>query len=66
MAREVGRGLPFIPKRIFMIFDVPSNEVRGEHAHKECHELERLQAARRHPGMNSPPLAIDVSIDKGE
>ncbi len=38
-AREVGRGLPFIPKRYFVIFDVPSKEVRGEHAHKECHQL---------------------------
>ncbi len=39
MAREVGRGLPFEPKRVFVILDVPSKEVRGEHAHKECHQL---------------------------
>lgn len=39
IAREVGRGLPFEPKRVFVIFDVPSKEVRGEHAHKECHQL---------------------------
>ena len=38
-AREVGHGLPFEPKRYFVILDVPTKEVRGEHAHKECHQL---------------------------
>lgn len=31
--------VPFSPKRYFMIYDVPSKEVRGEHAHKECHQF---------------------------
>lgn len=26
--------IPFIPKRYFMVYDVPSKETRGEHAHK--------------------------------
>lgn len=38
-AREIGRGLPFAPRRCFTIFDVPSKEVRGEHAHHTCHQL---------------------------
>jgi UDP-2-acetamido-3-amino-2,3-dideoxy-glucuronate N-acetyltransferase len=38
-ARELGKGLPFLPKRYFIITGVPSKEVRGEHAHKECHQL---------------------------
>lgn len=38
-AREIGRGLPFVPRRCFTIFDVPSKEVRGEHAHRQCHQL---------------------------
>jgi UDP-2-acetamido-3-amino-2,3-dideoxy-glucuronate N-acetyltransferase len=36
IAREVGNGLPFTPARCFMIFDVPTKEVRGEHAHYQC------------------------------
>jgi acetyltransferase-like isoleucine patch superfamily enzyme len=32
---EYDKHLPFIPKRYFVIFDVPSIEVRGEHAHRE-------------------------------
>ena len=39
LARELGSGLPFQPSRMFVIFDVPSKEVRGEHAHRECHQL---------------------------
>jgi len=36
---EYGKGLPFQPKRCFMVFDVPSREVRGEHAHKTLDQL---------------------------
>lgn len=31
--------LPFLPKRYFLVFDVPSQDVRGEHAHHECHQF---------------------------
>ena len=34
---EFGRSIPFEPKRYFLVFDVPSREVRGEHAHRACH-----------------------------
>lgn len=36
---EVGQYLPFIPERYFLVYDVPSQFVRGEHAHKECHQF---------------------------
>ncbi len=39
VAREVGAGLPFVPKRCFMVMDVRSKEVRGEHAHRRCEQL---------------------------
>lgn len=35
---EWEKQLPFIPKRMFWVFEVPSREVRGEHAHKEQHQ----------------------------
>jgi dTDP-4-dehydrorhamnose 3,5-epimerase-like enzyme len=31
---EYGQCLPFVPKRYFLVFDVPSVSIRGEHAHK--------------------------------
>lgn len=36
---EYGQYLPFIPKRYFLVFDVASKEIRGEHAHKELHQF---------------------------
>jgi acetyltransferase-like isoleucine patch superfamily enzyme len=36
---EFDRNIPFSPKRYFMVFDVPSVETRGEHAHKDCHQF---------------------------
>jgi UDP-2-acetamido-3-amino-2,3-dideoxy-glucuronate N-acetyltransferase len=36
---EIRQHLPFEPKRFFVVFDVPSREVRGEHAHRELHEF---------------------------
>ncbi|WP_308445850.1 WxcM-like domain-containing protein [Chitiniphilus purpureus] len=31
--------VPFQPNRYFMVFDVPSKDVRGEHAHKVCEQF---------------------------
>jgi len=39
IARETGKGLPFVPRRCFLVLDVPSKEVRGEHAHRTCEQL---------------------------
>jgi acetyltransferase-like isoleucine patch superfamily enzyme len=36
---ELGKELPFQPKRFFVIFDVPSRQVRGEQAHRELHQF---------------------------
>lgn len=36
---EYGDLLPFVPKRYFLVFDVPSKDVRGEHAHKDLHQF---------------------------
>lgn len=33
-----GEGLPFTPRRFFTVFDVPSAETRGSHAHRECEQ----------------------------
>jgi UDP-2-acetamido-3-amino-2,3-dideoxy-glucuronate N-acetyltransferase len=36
---EFDRSIPFAAKRYFMVFDVPSVETRGEHAHRVCHQF---------------------------
>jgi dTDP-4-dehydrorhamnose 3,5-epimerase-like enzyme len=36
---EFGDNLPFIPKRIFCVYEVTGERIRGEHAHRECHQI---------------------------
>ena len=37
-ACEFAADLPFVPLRFFAVFGVPSTRVRGEHAHRTCHQ----------------------------
>jgi carbonic anhydrase/acetyltransferase-like protein (isoleucine patch superfamily) len=52
---EFDREIPFLPKRYFLVFDVPTAETRGEHAHKICHQF--LIAVRG---------SVNVVADDGE
>ena len=36
---EFEKTVPFIPKRYFLSFEVPSEETRGEHAHRHCKQF---------------------------
>jgi acetyltransferase-like isoleucine patch superfamily enzyme/dTDP-4-dehydrorhamnose 3,5-epimerase-like enzyme len=36
---EFERSIPFAARRYFLVFDVSSREVRGEHAHRACHQF---------------------------
>jgi dTDP-4-dehydrorhamnose 3,5-epimerase-like enzyme len=36
---EYEETLPFLPKRYFIVFDVPEGETRGGHAHRTSHQL---------------------------
>lgn len=36
---EFERSIPFAARRYFVVFDVPSVETRGEHAHRACHQF---------------------------
>lgn len=36
---EFPRDIPFSPKRYFLVFNVPSEKTRGEHAHHQCHQF---------------------------
>lgn len=56
---EYSKHLPFIPKRYFVIYGVPTKEVRGEHAHKTTHQfLVCLQG--------SVHIVVDNGIDQDE
>ena len=36
---EFGRDIPFDVKRYFLVYDVPTVEIRGEHAHLRCKQF---------------------------
>ncbi len=36
---QPGGGFPFAPHRVFLVHGVPSNHVRGEHAHRVCEQF---------------------------
>src|SRR5204863_9871329 len=36
---EFPRQVPFVPKRYFVVFEAPGKDVRGEHAHRQCHQF---------------------------
>ena len=36
---EFPKEIPFEPKRFFLVFNVPSEKTRGEHAHRTCHQF---------------------------
>lgn len=38
-AGEFKNDIPFEPKRYFLVFNVPSEKTRGEHAHHKCHQF---------------------------
>jgi hypothetical protein len=51
---EGGHHVPFEIKRVFYLYDVPTGEDRGAHAHKELHQFLVCLAG-----------SFDVSIDDG-
>jgi hypothetical protein len=36
---EYGAQVPFVPLRYFAMLDVPAGKVRGDHAHRACHQF---------------------------
>lgn len=36
---QLGDQLPFVPRRYFLLFDVPEGAIRGAHAHYELHQF---------------------------
>jgi UDP-2-acetamido-3-amino-2,3-dideoxy-glucuronate N-acetyltransferase len=54
-AGEFPAQVPFMPKRYFFVFDVPGKDVRGEHAHRSCHQF--LVCARG---------SVSVVVDDGQ
>ena len=61
---EFGQQIPFAPQRYFVVYGVPSREVRGEHAHRVCHQflicLRGSCAVVADDGENRVEVLLDV------
>ena len=61
---EFDRQVPFLPRRYFLVFGVPSREIRGEHAHHKCHQflicLRGSCAVVADDGMNKIEISLDA------
>jgi acetyltransferase-like isoleucine patch superfamily enzyme len=60
---EIHQSLPFSAARYFLVFGVPSREVRGEHAHRELHQfliaVHGSCAVRLFDGERSDEITLD-------
>lgn len=65
---EFPKDIPFEPKRYFLVFNVPSEKTRGEHAHHQCHQflicVKGSCAVVVDDGQNRTEVLLD-SLDKG-
>jgi UDP-2-acetamido-3-amino-2,3-dideoxy-glucuronate N-acetyltransferase len=58
-AEMPGPAIPFTPARWFMVYDVPSREIRGEHAHRICEQFLICVSGR-------VSVAVDDGRNRGE
>lgn len=59
LAAEFGQHLPFEVRRVFFVMNVPADHIRGEHAHRECHQL--LVCLQ-----GSVTVTVDNGLDRAE
>jgi UDP-2-acetamido-3-amino-2,3-dideoxy-glucuronate N-acetyltransferase len=61
---EFDESFPFHPKRYFIISGVPSGEIRGEHAHKACHQFLMCAYGRCSVSVDDGSKRLEVQLDK--
>ncbi len=61
---EVQGQLPFAVDRFFLVYDVASQELRGEHAHRRCHQLIVATAGAVSVLTDNGTELIEVRIDE--
>jgi len=64
MVTEFSSDLPFVPNRAFFVYGVPSEDVRGEHAHKECSQFLVCLAGSVHVVVDDGEKMREIRLDK--
>lgn len=63
-AGEFERQVPFAARRYFLVFDVPSEDVRGEHAHRKCHQFLLCVRGRCRIAVDDGAARADIALDR--
>lgn len=63
---EFTTEFPFAPARFFAIYNVPSREVRGEHAHKQCHQMLCCVRGSCRVMLDDGIKRCDIVLDRGD
>jgi len=66
VAADFDGGLPFVPRRFFTVFGVPSKDVRGAHAHRECHQLLICVQGRVNAVVDDGSSRQEIVLDRPE
>jgi UDP-2-acetamido-3-amino-2,3-dideoxy-glucuronate N-acetyltransferase len=56
-------ALPFVPARMFVVYAVPSEQVRGEHAHRRCQQILTCVHGSLHVGWDDGEHRGEVVLD---
>lgn len=59
-------SLPFAPRRVFFVHHVPSSRVRGEHAHKTCHQLLAAVSGHVRVVLDDGSQRCEIQLDSPE
>jgi acetyltransferase-like isoleucine patch superfamily enzyme/dTDP-4-dehydrorhamnose 3,5-epimerase-like enzyme len=66
VAAEMADVLPFRPARFFLVHAVPSSEVRGEHAHRKCHQFLVCVKGSVHVVVDDGTRRQEIVLDRPE
>jgi UDP-2-acetamido-3-amino-2,3-dideoxy-glucuronate N-acetyltransferase len=63
-AGEVPADVPFTPRRYFLVHDVPTGEIRGSHAHRECAQFLVCVAGSCAVFVDDGEHRLEVALDR--
>jgi UDP-2-acetamido-3-amino-2,3-dideoxy-glucuronate N-acetyltransferase len=63
-AVELRDLLPFTPERYFVVFDVPSEHVRGEHAHRTCWQFLTCLKGSVRLHLDDGSHRLEITLDR--
>ena len=61
---EFERQVPFAARRYFIVFDVPSTDVRGQHAHRRCHQFLICARGKCRVGLHDGRKSAEIVLDR--